>query len=129
MPKYWFHHVHLISPEPLKTAEFYEKMIGAKRLDVTELDQGKVAVRVTLDGVKINIIPPRAKPLLPGVSPNCGVEHLGIKTDNIEVAVQELKAKGAEFIEEITAWPALQAKYAFFLAPDNVLVELVEMKD
>ena len=28
MPNYWFDHIHLMSPDPLKTAEFYEKSFG-----------------------------------------------------------------------------------------------------
>ena len=30
MPNYWFDHVHLMSNDTVKTAEFYEKMFGAK---------------------------------------------------------------------------------------------------
>jgi len=28
MPKYWFDHVHLISRDPVTTADFYEKNFG-----------------------------------------------------------------------------------------------------
>ena len=31
MPSYTFDHIHLISPDPDKTADFYVKMFGGKK--------------------------------------------------------------------------------------------------
>ncbi len=49
-PNYWYDHVHLISSDPVKTAEFYEKMFDARRVSVSELGAGRVSVELDLNG-------------------------------------------------------------------------------
>ncbi len=125
MPDYLFDHVHLTSPDPLRTAEFYEKMLGARRIGIRELTDGRSLVDLVLNGSPIKVSHPRAQPLAPSTSqPGCGLEHFGLRTDNIEVAVDELKAKGVEFVQEISVRP--KVKVSFFLDADGVLIELVE---
>jgi catechol 2,3-dioxygenase-like lactoylglutathione lyase family enzyme len=127
MPNYWFDHVHLLSHDPLKTADFYEKTFGAKRDSLRELPDGRALVTVTFDGAAIKVSNPRAKPLAPDVLPNgCGLEHFGLGTDNLQEAVAELKEKGTRFVQEITA-VGPKTKIAFFLTPEDVLIELLEV--
>lgn len=127
MPNYWYDHVHLTTPDPLKTAEFYEKMFGAKRANVREMPNGRTMVELNLNSSRILVMPSRVKPdptpHLPDTS--YGLEHFGLATDNIEAAVAELKANGVKFRDEIReARPGV--KIAFMWAPENVLIELVE---
>ena len=126
MPNYWFDHVHLCSPEPLKTAEFYERVLGAKRVGITKLDDGRTLVDIILNESAIKVSHPRHKPLAPGVLPTNGIDHFGLMTDNLEAAVDELQAQGVEFVQEIT--PVAGGKLAFFLAPEGVLIELQEKR-
>ena len=127
MPKYWFDHVHLISQKPLVTADFYEKNFGAKRDGLAELPDGRTLVSVTLDGASIKVTSPRAKPLVPNTLPNgCGLEHFGLQTDNLEEAVSDLKANGIKCIQEITAISPT-TKIAFFISPEDILIELLEV--
>jgi predicted enzyme related to lactoylglutathione lyase len=49
MPKYSYHHIHLTSPDPAKTAQFYEDMFDAERARTTELPNGSVTVDLNLD--------------------------------------------------------------------------------
>ena len=50
------------------------------------------------------------------------MDHLALETENLEAAVDDLKAKGVEFTEEIkVVRPGLRV-----VAPDNVLIELLE---
>ncbi len=103
MPSYWYDHIHLISPDPLKTAEFYERMFNAKRVAVRELSDGRTTVNLDLNGSRILIMNPRVQPET-GPSArvdNYGLEHFGIRTDDLEAAVAELKTKGVQFKEEI----------------------------
>ncbi|MFC2004620.1 VOC family protein [Chloroflexota bacterium] len=124
MPNYWFDHVHLISTNPMKTAEFYEKMVGARMVGTQELTAGRTRVHLDLNGVNILVMNPRAKPLMPG-TPESGLEHFGLRTDDLEAAVKELKAKGVEFVMEITEiQPGL--KISYLLGPENVPIELQE---
>jgi len=90
MPNYWFDHVHLISQDPPVTADFYEKTFGAKR-SASKLADGRTLESVALDGASIKVTPPRARPLAPNTLPDgCGLEHFGLRTDNLEEAVAEL---------------------------------------
>ena len=129
MLDYWYDHVHLIAPDPLKTAEFYEKMFGAKRASVSELPDGRTIVELKLNSSNILVMHPRVKPAptphLPDTS--YGLEHFGLITNDIEAAVAELKANGVKFRDEIReVRPGF--KIAFMWATENVLIELVEKK-
>ena len=127
MPSYWYDHVHLISPDPVKTAEFYEKMFDAKRVSVGELGAGRVMVELDLNGsrVLINTGNVRTGAVSGSSEPAHGLEHFGIRTDDLEAAVADLKAKGVQFKEEIRETrPGV--KISFLWAPENVLIELLE---
>ena len=117
MPEYWFDHIHLMSQDPLKTAEFYEKMFGATETGRHDIGDGRFAVNISLNGTKILIGPPRGEPS------KSGLDHFGIETDDLETAVEELKAGGVYFTQDVTeVRPGF--KISFFLAPDNVSIEL-----
>ena len=127
MPNYWMDHVHLVSKDPKKTAEFYEKIFGAKKEDET-LPDGRLLLTRILDNdeVSIKISNPRPRPLMVNTLPDgCGLEHYGLKTDDIEAAVAEMKGRGVEFVQEITALPS-GTKISFFVTPDGELVELLQ---
>ena len=127
MAKYWYDHVHLMSPDPPKTAQFYEEMFGAKRGDMRTFPDGRVSVPLDLSGQSILILQPKdkSKSVTITAANNYGLEHFGIRTDNLEAAVKDLKAKGVKFQQDITV-PRLGIKIAFLWAPENVLIELVE---
>jgi len=48
MPNYWYHHVHLTSPNALKTAEFYEKFFHAKRVSARKMPNGAMMVSLCM---------------------------------------------------------------------------------
>ena len=118
MPDFLFDHIHLFSQEPLKAAEFYEKM-GAKQVSKRDRGNGRYSVNLNLTGTAIFVSSPADD------NAQTGLDHFGIKTNNIEEAVAELKAQGVKFSQEITeVMPGF--KIAFFTGPDNVTVELLE---
>jgi catechol 2,3-dioxygenase-like lactoylglutathione lyase family enzyme len=128
MTNYRYHHVHLISPEPLKTSEFYEKMFSARKTGVEQLDTGAI-VNLELGGTFISIMPPRKQALIPTIGGTAyGIEHFGLKTDNLKQAVAELKAKGIIFAKDIIE-PKPGFKTSFLVAPENVLIEIFENND
>jgi len=103
LPNYWYDHVHLTSLDPVKTAEFYEKLFGAKRVAVREMSGGRTSVELDLQGSVILIMYPQNAPESVADEPEApfGLEHFGIKTDDIEAAVANLKANGVKFRDEI----------------------------
>lgn len=129
MPKYGFDHIHLISPEPLKTAKFYEDMFAATRVNTVKRPDGSTLVELSLDGSRILITQGQVQKNPPVKSSilTTGLDHFGIITDDIETTVIELKAKGAQFRDEIRmSRPGV--RYIFMWAPENVLIELIERR-
>lgn len=120
MPTYHFHHLHLISSEPAKVAEFYKKLLGAKEVRIREH-----GVNLDLNGTMINIRDMREEPLIPGCPIPNGFEHFALRTDNIEAAIAEMKANGITVLQEISSTDT-GAKIAYILAPGNVPIEIVE---
>jgi lactoylglutathione lyase len=126
MANYWYDHVHLMSPDPLKTAGFYQKMFDAQMVRSRKEPDGRTTVGLSLNGSRLLIAqtPVRQVPEPPSVPPP-GLEHFGIKTDDIETTVANLKGIGVRFREDIAVRRA-DLRVAFFWAPENVLMELVE---
>jgi catechol 2,3-dioxygenase-like lactoylglutathione lyase family enzyme len=118
MAKFKFDHIHLMSPDPAKTAEFYQKMFGATMLDPIEMGNGKVMLSVDLGGVTMLISTTTDEK-------QYGLAHFGIKTPHLQKAVDELKADGVKFTLEVTKIsPTLTI--SFVQAPDNLRMELSE---
>ena len=129
MPEYVYDHIHLYSPDPLKTARFYEDMFNARRVGAREIAPGIHSVELSLSGSRILIIQQsaEAKTVSTARGSVSGLEHFGIKTDDIETAVKDLKAKGVKFRDEIREIrPGV--KICFCWAPEDVLIELLEVK-
>ena len=117
MPSYTFDHVHLISPNPEKTADFYVKMFGGKK-SVRDLGNGRTAVSVMVGDTKFLI---RGKN--EGEAEKPSLDHFGIRTDNLDQAVSDLKAQGVEFtMEPRPLRPDI--KISFLKTPDGVSIEL-----
>lgn len=59
-----------------------------------------------------------------------GIQHLAFRVDNIEAALEELKAKGVRLIDEKPRYGAGGAKIAFLhpKSTGGVLIELCERK-
>ena len=117
MPKYSLEHVHLSSPDPEKTAAFYEKMMGAEITGVGKMPDGRANVNINLNGLVLRIT-------RTAEGKDSGLDHIGLETDDIEKSMADMKAEGCQVVKEIGRMRA--GKMAFFMAPDNVLVELIE---
>jgi lactoylglutathione lyase len=119
MTNYWFDHIHLSSPDPVKTAEYYEKMFGAMK-NVRNLGNGRIFVSVDLKGTKILISPKQE-----GEAEKPSLDHFGFATNNLSEAVTDLKSKGAEFTKDFTQLRP-DFKFSFMRTPDGVPIELQE---
>jgi len=118
LAKYSFDHIHLMSPDPVKTAEFYKEMFGATIVSSRDMGGGRVVVSLKLDAITVLI----SKSAADGQN---GLVHFGMRADNLEEAVPELKAKGVKFTREITQLGP-RIKISFLVAPENVPIELQE---
>jgi catechol 2,3-dioxygenase-like lactoylglutathione lyase family enzyme len=126
MPAYSFNHIHLLTRDPKATAQYYNRMFGAKIIESTQSD-GKPRIDLELGGVSIFVlrVPPEqdAQACPPG--PYLGLDHFGLRVNNLDEAVADLKAKGAEFaVEPKTIRPGV--RIAYVRGPEDARIELVE---
>jgi lactoylglutathione lyase len=125
MTKYTWEHIHLRSPDPESTAQWYHDKLGAEVIR-TPLSNGSTRIDLNLTGQKIFIaLADPAKTGEPPRIPYMGLEHIGLTVENIDAAVEELKGKGVAFtMEPTTIRPGV--RIAFLTAPQDVSIELIQ---
>jgi lactoylglutathione lyase len=124
-PTYYFDHLHFVSRDPKATARYYEKMFDAKVIETIQAD-GSTRIDLDLNGLVIFIFR-AADEKMPASPPvrYTGLDHFGLRVNNLEETVNELKRRGVEIITEpYTIRPGL--KIAFTRGPENVRIELLE---
>jgi catechol 2,3-dioxygenase-like lactoylglutathione lyase family enzyme len=125
MAKFTWEHVHLRTPDPEATAQWYHDKLGADVIRTKNAD-GSTRIDLNLSGQKIFIA--MADPAKAGEAPSSpymGLDHFGMTVDDIEGAVKDLKAKGVAFtVEPREIRPG--TKIAFLTAPQNVSIELIQ---
>jgi lactoylglutathione lyase len=125
MAKYTWDHVHLRSPNPEATAQWFERMLGAEIL--RSMQEGKPRIDLKLGGANIFIAPVAAGD---GVNPAPttpyqGLDHFGLSVSGIDAIAAELKAKGVEFTREpTTVRPGV--RICFIRGPEGVSIELLD---
>ena len=126
MPVYSYDHMHLRSRDPMGTAQYYHKMFDAKIIESIQSD-GRPRIDLDLNGLTIFIaqVPTDADIPSAPATPYLGLDHFGLRVDNLEEAAAELKQRGATFVvEPRTIRPGV--KIAFVQGPDDVRIELLE---
>ena len=125
MPRFTYDHIHLRSPNPEATAQWYEQMLGAEV--IRSMQQGKPRIDLKLGGASIFIaaVTPGDGVNPPPRTPYQGLDHFGLCVTGIDAVVAELKAKGVEFTKEpTTVRPGVRV--AFLRAPEGVSIELLD---
>ena len=125
-PTYRYDHMHLRSRDVKKTAEYYQQMFDAEIVESIQSD-GRPRTDLDLNGLTIFIAPVAPDAAVPPAptEPYVGLDHFGLRVDDMDEAVAELKRRGASFMmEPRTIRPGV--KIAFVQAPDNVRIELLE---
>ena len=125
MVKFTYDHIHLRSPDPEKTAAYYERMFGAEI--VRSMQQGKPRIDLKLGGANIFIasVAPGDGVNPPPTTPYQGLDHFGLTVSGIDAIAADLKAKGVEFTREpTTVRPGVRV--CFIRAPEGVSIELLE---
>jgi lactoylglutathione lyase len=130
MLRYKYDHIHLISPDPKGAATFYERAFDAKRVADGKYPDGGLRIELAIEGTRLLIRTPNTAEQSAKDNPEgrLGLEHFGLSVDNIEAAVADLKAKDVKIIQEVQVSMPSGAKIAFVMAPDNVMIELLQKK-
>ena len=129
MTKFWFDHLHLVVLDPEKIADFFVQAFNAKKVSTNKLPDGRTRAEIHFTGGRMIINTPHINENRASDNPQkrLGTEHFGMQVDNLEKALQQSLDAGAELVLDVTQIrPNL--KIAFFMAPENVLVELLEIQ-
>jgi lactoylglutathione lyase len=127
-PTYRYDHMHLRSRDVKTTAAYYHQMFDAEIVESVQSD-GRPRTDLDLNGLTIFIAPvaPEAAAAPAPAEPYVGLDHFGLRVEDMDEAVTELKRWGASFtMEPRTIRPGV--KIAFIQAPDNVRIELLERR-
>ena len=123
MATYKHDHTHLTNPEPEKIAEFCTKVMGAKFISKRGIS-GRKVIDLNLGGIPLRVSDATgADASWKGA--RFGLHHLGLEVNNLDEALAELKANGADIVTDI-AHPLPGVRTAFIKSPDNALFELIE---
>ena len=122
-------HIHLKSPDPKKTADWYVTAFKFQIMSDETRVFGDRFIRCQSEdgGMTVNISGARTGETLgPGdANPHHGLEHFGLDTDDIEAEVARLKDLGATLMDGPIQMPN-GGKIAFIKAPDDVRLELIQ---
>ncbi len=118
-----FHHVHLRCEDLEGAVGYYEKMFDGEVLETVDV-RGLKIVRMEVGGERIFLSPKLGDMEVEGTTgnPRYGVYQLAFTVDDLDAAVAELQARGAE-LEDLKPQGLMMA---FFKGPDNVQIELIE---
>jgi catechol 2,3-dioxygenase-like lactoylglutathione lyase family enzyme len=125
MPKYTWDHVHLRSPNPEATAQWFERVLGGEV--IRSMQQGAPRIDVKLGGANIFIAPvkPGDGVNSPPETPYQGLDHFGLTCSGIDAIAAELKAKGVKFTREpTTVRPGVRV--CFIRGPEGISIELLD---
>jgi catechol 2,3-dioxygenase-like lactoylglutathione lyase family enzyme len=112
-------HVHLKTPDPQQTTNFYVENLGATI--VSEI--GTRGYRLNLHGLTVNLTTHVEDQTRQQVY---GMEHFALDTDDLDGVVAKLKANGARVLEQMVSGNG--RRICFLEGPDGVQLEIIEMR-
>ena len=125
MPEYTWDHVHLRSPDPEATAQWFERVLGAQV--IRTLQQGETRIDLKLGGANIFIAPVKGGDGVnpPPVTPYQGLDHFGLFVKDVDAVAADLKKKGVEFTMDPKS-PRPGIRICFIRGPQGISIELLE---
>jgi len=122
-----FGHIHLLSPDPDKAAEFYCKHFGASISSRNPNLAGAPNVRLKLGNLSLFIrgVRPTDKMAAQPSGKVQGIDHFGIDVDDFDATVERFQKAGIPCVDG----PRSVGDYrvAFYQCPDSVLIEVLEI--
>ncbi len=116
-------HLHLKTPDPKKTVDFYVTYTGAKVVRENTAPNGRKSYRLNLHGVELNVTDFLEEQKL---SQFYGLEHIAIDAENFDGEVTKIKAAGIKILEERVLPDG--RRVCFFEGPQGVRLEFLEIK-
>ena len=111
-------HVHLKTPDPMRTAQYYIDNFGA----TMKAEIPGRGVQVDLHGLQLNITTLIAEQ---NHEQHYGIEHMAIYTDDYTATLANLRQNGVKILEELTP-NETGRRVCFVQAPDGAQMEVIE---
>ena len=128
---YRINHIHLKSPDPRKTAEWYVRAFDFEITgDETHVFGDRfIRCKSGDGGINVNISGARTNERLGhgDASPHHGLEHFGFDSVDVEADITRLTELGATLLEGPIKLPN-GGRIAFLQGPDDTRLELVEAR-
>ena len=127
-------HIGIAVKDLAQAKKFYEEILGMKATGEEVVEEQKVKVCFIPSGdSEVELLESTSPdgPIAKFIEKNGeGIQHLALRVDNIEAALEELKAKGVRLIDEKSRYGAGGASIAFIhpKATGGILLELSERK-
>ena len=124
--QYVLDHIHIRSKDPAASIAYYKKMFDAKELAKGE-SKGMPITVVEMAGERFSFSPKREEVNIRVEShePGWGVYQIGLKVENLDATLAELKDRGAEISAE--PFTVREGLRVFFVkGPDGVEIEVME---
>ena len=121
------HHLAIICSDYETSKRFYTEVLGfsiAAEHYRAERKSYKLDLKLG-DGYVIELFSFPDSPKRPSRPEACGLRHLAFETDNVALALEELKAKGV-VCEPIRVDEFTGKRFTFFSDPDDLPLELYE---
>jgi catechol 2,3-dioxygenase-like lactoylglutathione lyase family enzyme len=125
MAAYIWDHVHLRTPDPETTAQWFERVLGAEIVRTPQ--GGATRIDIKLGGANIFLAPVTAGDGVNAapVTPYQGLDHFGLRVTGLDAVAADIKAKGVEFTMEPNV-PRPGIKICFIRGPQGISIEILE---
>jgi catechol 2,3-dioxygenase-like lactoylglutathione lyase family enzyme len=128
-----FNHVHMLSPNPKATAEWFAKVTnsstpaaaGAGLAGYWKVDYGDVALDILPD---TGAFKPKERTGAIQPTDGSGIDHLAFSFRNLDAALKRVMALGIPIEKPVSTDVTYGMRSFFVRSPDGVLVELVQAK-
>ena len=119
-------HIHLRVPNPEEAAQWYVDLFEAKILETWESAGVGTSVALEMGGTRFHFLGIPQNHHLPEATggPQTGVDHFGLRTDDLERIVAHLQANEVEVLEPLRA--GRNGSVCLIRGPGNVRIELQE---
>ena len=124
-----FHHVAIRSANFDASVKFYEEVLGCVEKVRWDAGDTKAVMLDTGDGNYIEIFANGSK----GPKPEGNIIHYALRTDDIDAAIERVRAAGATIIHNAKTVDFVNAapnpttvRVAFFSGPDGEIIELFQ---
>ena len=125
MTTFTWDHVHIRSPDPEATAQYFERMFGAEIIRTMQQGQPRIDLKLGGANIFVALVPAGSKVNPQPTTPYQGLDHFGLAVSGIDAIAADLKAKGAEFtMEPTTIRPGVRV--CFIRGPQGVSIELLD---